>query len=74
MLMKLFAKLLTSFLLLIIHYSKSRVKNNAFTVHGKNGSFYWLVYAQRGKIEVEPKKSDVQVGGDGPYKYIKSQK
>ncbi len=57
-----------------IVYSTSRVKNNAFTVHGKNGSFYWLVYAQRGKIEVEPKKSDVQVGGDGPYKYIKSQK
>ena len=57
-----------------IVYSTSRVKDNAFTVHGKNGSFYWLVYAQRGKIEVEPKKSAVQVGGDGPYKYIKSQK
>jgi hypothetical protein len=57
-----------------IVYSTSRVKDNAFTVHGKNGSFYWLVYAQRGKIEVEPKKSEVQVGGDGPYKYIKSSK
>ena len=57
-----------------IVYSTSRVKGNAFTVHGKNGSFYWLVYAQRGKVEVEPKKSDVQVGGDGPYKYIKSRK
>lgn len=57
-----------------IVYSTSRVKGNAFTVHGKNGSFYWLVYAQRGKVEVEPKKSAVQVGGDGPYKYIKSRK
>ena len=57
-----------------IVYSTSRVKDNAFTVHGKNGSFYWLVYAQRGKVKVEPKKSDVEVGGDGPYKYIKSRK
>jgi len=55
-------------------YKTSRVKDNAFTVHGKNGSFYWIVYGQRGKVEVEPKKSEVQVGGDGPYKYIKSKK
>jgi len=55
-------------------YRTSRVKDNAFTVHGKNGSFYWIVYGQRGKVEVEPKKSEVQVGGDGPYKYIKSKK
>ena len=54
-----------------IVYRTSRVKDNAFTVHGKNGSFYWIVYGQRGKIVVEPKKSEVQVSGDGPYKYIK---
>jgi len=54
-----------------IVYKTSRVKDNAFTVHGKNGSFYWIVYGQRGKVDVEPKKSDVQVSGDGPYKYIK---
>ena len=54
-----------------IVYRTSRVKDNAFTVHGKNGSFYWIVYGQRGKVDVEPKKSDVQVSGDGPYKYIK---
>lgn len=50
----------------------SRVKDNSFTVHGKNGSFYWVVYGQRGKVNVEPKKADVDVTGDGPYKYIKS--
>ena len=52
----------------------SRVKDNSFTVHGKNGSFYWVVYGQRGKVNVEPKKADVDVAGDGPYKYIKSSK
>jgi hypothetical protein len=50
------------------------VKDNSFTVRGKNGSFYWIVYGQRGKVEVEPKKASVEVGGDGPYKYIKSKK
>jgi hypothetical protein len=54
-----------------IVYRTSRVKDNAFTVHGKNGSFYWIVYGQRVKVDVEPKKSEVQVSGDGPYKYIK---
>ena len=54
-----------------IVYRTSRVKDNTFTVHGKNGSFYWIVYGQRGKVDVEPKKSEVQVSGDGPYKYIK---
>jgi hypothetical protein len=54
-----------------IVYRTSRIKDNAFTVHGKNGSFYWIVYGQRGKVDVEPKKSEVQVSGDGPYKYIK---
>lgn len=57
-----------------IVFRTSRVKDNSFTVHGKNGSFYWIVYGQRGKVEVEPKKTEVEVGGDGPYKYIKSRK
>jgi hypothetical protein len=55
-------------------YKTSRVKDNQFAVHGKNGSFYWIVYAQRGSIEVEPKKANSEVSGDGPYKYIKSKK
>ena len=55
-------------------YSTTRVVNNTFTVHGKNGSFYWIVYGQRGKVNVEPKKSETEVSGDGPYKYIKPKK
>ena len=51
-------------------YSASRVKNNLFTVYGKNGSFYWTVYGERIQIETEPNKSDVIVNGDGPYKWI----
>ena len=57
-----------------IVFRTSRIKDNSFTVHGKNGSFYWIVYGQRGKVEVEPKKSEAEVVGDGPYKYIKSSK
>lgn len=53
-------------------FKTSRVKDNSFTVYGKNGSFYWVVYAQRGKVVVEPKKSEVELKGDGPYKYLKT--
>jgi hypothetical protein len=52
----------------------SRVKNNSFTVYGKNTSFYWVVYGQRGSVEVEPKKSEVELRGDGPYKYLLKKK
>jgi hypothetical protein len=52
----------------------SRVKNNSFSVYGKNASFYWVVYGQRGSVEVEPKKSDVELRGDGPYKYLLKKK
>jgi hypothetical protein len=55
-------------------FKTSRVKDNAFTVYGSNGSFYWVVYGQRGKVEVEPKKSDVELKGDGPYKYLRPKK
>ena len=43
-------------------------------MHGKKGSFYWIVYAQRGEVEVEPKKSEMELAGDGPYKYLKPKK
>jgi hypothetical protein len=48
----------------------SRVKDNSFNVYGKNASFYWVVYGQRGSVVVEPKKSEVELRGDGPYKYL----
>jgi len=55
---------------IIKYYSVSKVKNNSFKVYGKNGFFYWHVYGQRFSIEIEPNKCDVNVAGDGPYKYI----
>lgn len=55
-----------------IVFKTSRVKDNSFNVYGKNGSFYWVVFAQRGKVVVEPKKSEVELKGDGPYKYLKT--
>jgi hypothetical protein len=44
--------------------------DNSFTVYGVNGKFNWVVYGSRGVIEVEPKKNNVVVHGQGPYKWI----
>jgi hypothetical protein len=46
------------------------VKNNSFKVFGTPGKFFWHVYGQRGLFPVEPSKKDVNVKGDGPYKWI----
>ena len=35
-----------------------------------NIKFYWIVYGKRNEIEVEPNKTDVNVKGNGPYKWI----
>lgn len=51
-------------------YETSEIEDNSFTVYGPNGSFYWVVFAEREKIEVEPNISDVKIEGNGPYKYI----
>ena len=49
----------------------SPVKNNQFTVYGsRNCQFFWCVYGRRGEVEVEPLKSDTDVQGVGPYKYV----
>ena len=48
----------------------SRVKNNKFEVYGNNTSFFWLVNGKRTNIIIEPNKSDVDVKGSGPYKWI----
>jgi hypothetical protein len=45
------------------------VKNNQFKVIGDKGKFSWLVYGKRHDINVEPKKNEIQVKGDGPYKW-----
>jgi hypothetical protein len=53
-----------------VYLSTSRVKNNQFTVYGKNTEFFWQVHGKRFDIEVEPNKSSVIVKGDGPYRWI----
>ena len=48
----------------------SCVSNNKFTVYGDSGDFHWHVYGRRASVVVEPKKSDVAVLGEGPYRWI----
>ena len=50
--------------------SASKVENNRFNVYGDNCEFYWLVQGKRADIEVEPLKQNVNVKGNGPYKWI----
>lgn len=50
----------------------SEVENGTFTVSGPPCKFYWHVHGKRGdvNVNVEPMKLDVEVKGDGPYKYL----
>jgi hypothetical protein len=48
----------------------SDIENNSFVVYGENCKFFWVVQGTRNEIETEPLKTDVEVKGDGPYKYI----
>jgi hypothetical protein len=50
----------------------SRVRSGKFAVYGPPGDFFWLVIAKRSALEVEPKKSQVELKGEGPYKWISS--
>jgi hypothetical protein len=52
------------------NYKVSKVKNGSFTVYGANGEFFWVVYGERVPVNVEPLKSETNVKGDGPYKWI----
>ena len=51
--------------------SCSEVDSNdgSFIVYGNNGEFYWVVYGQRTTFNPEPNRSDIEVKGDGPYKW-----
>ena len=48
----------------------TEVMNNEFKVYGENCKFCWLVQGKRHNIEVEPFKTNVEVKGYGPYKWI----
>ena len=51
------------------YYEVSDVEDNQFRVFGENGEFFWMVYGLRSELEVEPKKLDTVIDGDGPYKW-----
>ena len=56
-----------------IPLATSRVFNGTFEVISDTSEeieFYWTVFGKRGTINVEPKKSDTVVNGDGPYRWI----
>jgi hypothetical protein len=55
-----------------ISSSKVKLTNGKalFKVFGENGSkFSWIVHAKRNDIKVEVNKQDIEVHGDGPYKW-----
>jgi hypothetical protein len=54
--------------------SSSRVKNGRFTIYrqfidNNESEFFWHVTGKRADVTVEPYKSDVNIFGDGPYKW-----
>ena len=51
-------------------YFATEVSANKFLVHGVNGAFYWNVYGQRLSFLVEPNKKEVEIKGNGPYKWL----
>ena len=52
------------------HLSCSEIENGAFIVYCNNGAkFYWIVYGQRTIFNAEPYRDNIDVKGDGPYKW-----
>ena len=51
-------------------YRATRVIDGTFTVYGPPGSFFWHAYGTRHAIVTEPRKEEVTLRGDGPYRYI----
>jgi hypothetical protein len=51
-------------------YEVGEVEDGSFIVSGPPGKFFWLVYGERAKVEVEPDKSSVERKGLGPYTWI----
>ena len=41
-----------------------------FYVYGKNGRFNWIVVGKRASITIEPFKNEINIKGDGPYRYV----
>ena len=51
-------------------FSVSEFENGKFEVFSTPGDFYWVVYATRSDIDVEPYKLDTIIKGNGPYRWI----
>ena len=45
------------------------VVNNQLKLFGENGKFFWIAHGKRKSIDIEPFKKNIQVKGDGPYKW-----
>lgn len=48
----------------------SEVLENKFRVFGRSTKFYWHAFAKRENIQVEVSKSNTNIQGNGPYKWI----
>jgi hypothetical protein len=48
----------------------TEVCSNQFKVFGNPGPFHWHVYGKRQSITVEPEKSNVELKGSGPYRWL----
>jgi len=48
----------------------TEVLDSSFEVYGEPGPFNWIVYGSRCPVISEPLKNEVEVKGEGPYKYI----
>jgi hypothetical protein len=51
-------------------YSVSKIRYNKFKIYGSKGRVNWVVFGKREEINTEPKKIEVDVKGEGPYKWI----
>jgi hypothetical protein len=44
--------------------------SGAFQVLGDEGDFFWTVYGERCAVDVEPLRSEVEMHGSGPYRWL----
>jgi len=54
----------------VVNFRTTGVKDGKFKVIGINGKFFWQVFAKRLTIDVEQNKDQVNVKGNGPYRWI----
>jgi hypothetical protein len=51
-------------------FCNSQIVDGTFTITSSEpATFHWTAIGKRQDLEVEPYKKDIQVFGNGPYKY-----